>query len=112
MNVATRSGRNGVFMPLMPMSLRLEAPDGTAMEEYRIQDGAIEVRRLGDLGHDEAGWRRLTPAQLTDHVNRKTLLAQWLERRMGWRRLLRACLGEQNLWQFEESAPSLDRHAA
>lgn len=93
------------------MSLRLEAVDGTAIEEYRIDQGAVEVRRLGDLG-EQADWRRLTPAQLRDHVNRKTLLAQWLERRLGWRRLLRACLGENHLWQFEDSDLPLDRHAA
>lgn len=99
-------------MSLMPMSLRLEAADGTAIEEYRIDHGAVEVRRLLELDDHGAGWRRLTPAQLRDHVNRKTLLAQWLERRLGWRRLLRACLGEENLWQLENSDQTLDRHVA
>ena len=94
------------------MSLRLEAADGTAIEEYRIDRGTVEVRRLSDLTDDAAGWRRLTPAQLKDHVNRKTLLAQWLERRLGWRRLLRACLDEENLWQVENSDRTLDRHVA
>ena len=99
-------------MSPMPMSLRLEATDGTAIEEYRIDRGAVEVRRLSDLEDHGAGWRRLTPAQLRDHVNRKTLLAQWLERRLGWRRLLRACLGEENLWQAENSDRTLDRQVA
>ena len=99
-------------MSLMPMSLRLEAADGTAIEEYRIDREAVEVRRLSDLGDHGTGWRRLTSAQLRDHVNRKTLLAQWLEQRLGWRRLLRACLGEENLWQVENSERTLDRFVA
>jgi hypothetical protein len=99
-------------MSLMPMSLRLEAADGTAVEEYRIDRGAVEVRRLSDLGDHDTGWRRLTPAQLRDQVNRKTLLGQWLERRLGWRQLLRACLDEENLWQVENSDRTLDRHVA
>jgi hypothetical protein len=97
-------------MSAIPISLRLETPDGTAMEEYRIRDGAIELRRCSDLGDD--GWHRLTPAQLTDHVNRKTLLAQWLERRLGWRRLLRACIGEENSRQFENDSRPADRRIA
>jgi len=99
-------------MSLIPTSLRVEAPDGTAIEEYRIDHGAIEVRRFSDVGDNQAPWRQLTPAQLRDHVNRKTLLAQWLERRLGWRRLLRACLGRENLWQAEDSGQTPDRHAA
>ena len=106
------SGQNEVLMSLMPMSLRLETADGTAIEEYRIDRGAIEVRRLSDLGDHGTGWRRLTPAQLRDQVNRKTLLAQWLERRLGWRKLLRACLEEENLWQFEDSDRTLDQRVA
>ena len=94
------------------MSLRLEAPDGTAVEEYRIDQGAIEVRQVGGCGGNDAGWRRLTPAQLRDHVNRKTLLAQWLERRLGWRRLLRACLDEKNVWKIEDFGRTFDRHVA
>jgi hypothetical protein len=99
-------------MLLMPMSLRLEAADGTAIEEYRIDRGAVEVRSLSDLRDYGTGWRRLTPAQLRDQVNRKTLLAQWLERRLGWRQLLRACLEEENLWQVKNSDRTLDQHVA
>ena len=94
------------------MSLRLETADGTAMEEYRIDQGAVEVRCLSGLGEHDSDWRRLTPAQLRDHVNRKTLLAQWLERRLGWRRLLRACLEEKDLWQVEECDQTFDRQVA
>ena len=102
----------GVLMSLMPMSLRLEAADGTAIEEYRIEHGAIEVRHLSGCLETDAGWRRITPAQLRDHVNRKTLLAQWLERRLGWRQLLRACLGDENLWQVEDSDRTFDQRVA
>ncbi len=37
---------------------------------------------------------RLTPEQLSIHVERNTVVAQWLERRLGWRRLLQACVDQ------------------
>ena len=71
-------------------------------KEYRIIGERVEARTF--IPEDEAGrntendWWILTPDQLSDQVERNTAVAQWLERRMGWRALLRACVGE-NVWQ-------------
>ena len=75
--------------------LHIASTNGLDEEEYRICNGRVEVADLGQDRTTRAArvWRRLTPAQLSLHVERNTLVAQWLERRLGWRRLLRACLG-------------------
>ena len=86
-------------MALVPMCLRLEGPDRSAGQEYRIHDGQIQVRSLQQPEEDD-GWHRVTADQLADHVKRNTVVAQWLGHRLGWRRLLRACAAEQNLYQF------------
>ena len=86
-------------MALIPMRLRLESPARGAGEEYRIHDGQIQVRSLQQPEEDDE-WHRLTSYQLTDHVQRNTVVAQWLERRLGWRRLLQACVADQNLYHF------------
>ena len=90
-------------MALIPMCLRVETPDGRAVEEYCIRDGEIEVRQLqGYATERDREWHPVTPEQLTDHVNHNTVVAQWLERRLGWRRLLRACLAEElSLYQAD-----------
>jgi hypothetical protein len=89
-------------MTLIPMSLRLEAPDG--IEEYRIRDGEVEVRQLEHPVEEDRIWYRLTPRELTAHVKSNSVVAQWLKHRIGWRRLLRACLADKNLFP-EEVAP-------
>lgn len=99
-------------MALTPIHLRLEAPDGCA-EEYRIRDEHIEIRQLqDDATEDDRQWHQLTPEQLTDHVKRNTVVAQWLERRLGWRRLVRACVGEQALYSFGTAENTAERRAA
>lgn len=80
-------------MPLTPSYLRLEDTDGCSREEYRIRAGKVEARD----SQDTFEWITLTPQQLREHVEHKTVLAQWLERRLGWRGLLRACVDEENL---------------
>ncbi len=84
-------------MSLGSMRLRLESGDGFPAKEYRIEDGNVEVRTLdsegGPVRRTESMWWRLTPEQLSIHVERNTVVAQWLERRLGWRRLLQACVG-------------------
>jgi hypothetical protein len=103
--------RNGVsHMALTPMCLRLESSDGQA-NEYRIRQGTIEVREL-QAGENEGDWQRVTPEQLTDHVNRNTVVAQWLMRRLGWRRLLRACVTDWELYAAESGLTGSDRRAA
>ena len=82
--------------------LRLEAEDRSATQEYRVDDGKVEVRSLHPpSGYDppESSWYRLTPQQLRTHVERNTVVAQWLKRRLGWRRLLQACVSEEYDWK-------------
>ena len=85
--------------PTTPTSkrLRLEHDNGSPITEYSIEDGTVAVRTV-DLNRksdqdpdDESGWQQLTPEQLRFHVERHTVVAEWLEYRMGWRRLLHEC---------------------
>ena len=72
--------------------LRVDPGDGSPVEDYRIENGHVEMRVL-DFGLDSdcRQWRRLTREQLISHVMSNTLLAQWLQRRMGVHPLIRAC---------------------
>jgi hypothetical protein len=102
-------------MLLMPVKLRLEAADGSGAEEYRIQDGDIEVRRLrrpGEACHCEDDWQRLTPGQLSRHVHDNTVVAQWLRHRIGWRRLVLACADHETLNRFDVAESFRDQFAA
>jgi len=95
-------------MSLGSMRLRLESGDGSAAKEYRIEDGNVEGRTLDPEGgsprHTGSVWWRLTPEQLSIHVERNTVVAQWLERRLGWRRLLQACVGQEpSVWKVAEN---------
>ena len=77
--------------------LRLEPGNGSPITEYRIENGTVAVRtvdlnRRSGRDHDEeSGWQQLTPEQLRFHVERRTVVAEWLKHRLGWRRLLREC---------------------
>jgi hypothetical protein len=96
------------------MRLRLEAENGTAATEYRIDDGNVEVRNLHPPGsHDSAenSWQRLTPEQLSTQVEHNTVVAQWLERRLGWRRLVQAC-SNQETQHWRTADDDADRQAA
>jgi hypothetical protein len=99
-------------MALERMHLRLEAANGAEGKEYRICDGQIEVRGLECSSKDDWCWHRVTPEELTAHVNAGTVVAEWLKRRLGWRRLLRACMAEQDLYLFEAADRSPDHRAA
>ena|SRR5580704_9376666 len=90
------------------MRLRFESSDGCWAKEYRIEDGRVEVRaadpRAASVQDSGNVWRRLTPKQLSVHVERNSVVAQWLTRRLGWRRLLQACLVEEpNAWKVASS---------
>lgn len=86
-------------MALTPICLRLEGQDSRATEEYRIRDGQIELRLLPSSGdEDHCEWRTLSPQDLSAHVMRNTVVAQWLKHRLGWRRLLQACVAEDSFW--------------
>ena len=93
------------------MCLRLESLDGCT-EEYRIGEGEVEVRQLQHPLEEEHGWRQLTPGELTAHVNRNTVVAQWLMRRFGWQRLLRACVADQNLYFINDAQSASGQSAA
>ena len=62
-------------MSLGSVRLGLESGDGSPAKEYRIEDGNVEVRRLDPEGGSEGcpGWCRLTPEQLSIHVERNTV---------------------------------------
>jgi hypothetical protein len=71
-----------------------EFVDHFPIKEYRIKDGQVEARILDGGPEQETGWRIVSSDQLSSHVKRNTVVARWLERNLGWRRLLRACVGQ------------------
>jgi hypothetical protein len=77
---------------MAPGTPLLESMNHSAAREYRIRDGRVEAKSL-DCGDHENAWRELSPEQLSIHVRRNTPVARWLERTLGWRPLLRACVG-------------------
>jgi hypothetical protein len=96
------------------VTLRLEAADGSGIEEYRICEDGIEARNL-PLSPEQPGedaWRRLSARDLAAHVQNKTIVAQWLQRRLGWRRLLRACIDPEILRDFGVAENTPERYAA
>ena len=102
-------------MALIPMSLRLEAEDGSAGKEYRIYDGDVEVRKLHQTieGARRGGaWHRLTPGQLSTHVRRNTVVAEWLQRRLGWQRLLQKCVDLESVSDARLGESTQRRYAA
>ncbi len=110
------SGRETGYrtVALVPMSLRLEAVDGSASEEYRIRDGDIEVRSIepAEAARNGVVWHRITSKQLSNHVERNTIVAQWLRHRIGWRRLILKCADQEALESFGVADNAEDRFAA
>lgn len=94
------------------MCLRVEDPDGRTVAEYRIRDEEVEVRHLPVSTDDEDGWYQLSTEDLTSHVNRNTAIAQWLTRRLGWRRLLRLCIDERSHYLLDMAEKRADHRAA
>jgi hypothetical protein len=75
--------------------LRIDRGDGSAAVDYRIEHGRVESRTLemateGDSATCEQ-WQRLTAEQLTSHIMSDSVVAHWLQRRMGVYQLVRAC---------------------
>ena len=65
------------------------------VKEYRInKSGKIEARILDCGSEQEGDWREVSSEQLSSQVISNTAVARWLEHRLGWRRLLRACVGQ------------------
>ena len=85
------------------------------MEEQKSSAFGMDRSRLGAFGKIEANrineWRQLTPEQVSDLVARDSPVALWLNRRMGWKKLLQACLPEQTRQHFE-ALDREDRRAA
>ena len=79
-------------------------------KKYRVSDGEIQVRQLKS-GKDSGDWRTLSPAELTTQVEKKTILAQWLRQRLGWRVLLRSCVADQE-YLYGEAATESGHHSA
>jgi len=80
----------------VPISLVLETANGSATEEYRVIDGEIQVRELSPNPlEDSPKWRIVSPEELIVHVEKSTIVSQWLRQRLGWRGLLRACVADQ-----------------
>jgi hypothetical protein len=71
--------------------LRIDPCDGSPVVDYRIENGWVERHTLETVVTREERWQRLTPEQLSCHVMANTVVAQWLSRRMGVHRLIRAC---------------------
>ena len=78
----------------MEKTLVPESENLSTTKEYRVHDGRIEARILNDGSAHEAKWTEVSAEQLSSHVLANTAIARWLERNLGWRRLLRACVGE------------------
>jgi hypothetical protein len=93
---------------MIPQQLRLESAHGFPTKEYRLSHGKVEVRRLDSDNPytPESMWRRLTPQQLSDHVRRSDVVSKWLQQRIGWRRLLQMCVGEESTGWTATHAPA------
>lgn len=76
--------------------LRIDPGNDAPGMDYRIENGCVESRMVDDE-IDERGssteecWQRLTPQELSCLVTANPLVARWLSRRMGIRRVIRAC---------------------
>ena len=82
----------------------LESTSRSLAQEYRINDGRVEARVLSDGFEPEPTWWQLSPAQLSSHVKRNTEVARWLERSLGWQKLLWACVGEEPTGHSDDKA--------
>jgi len=112
MTISLAGKRGAQTMAQVNMRLRLESENGLETQEYRVDDGEVEVRSFHPQSRyalPESSWHRLTRQQLRSHVERNTVVAQWLEHRMGWRRLLQACVSQQpHEWTPTEGRVDVD----
>ena len=84
-------------MGQVPITLLLQNVGGSATEEYRVIDGEIQIRELSPNRPDKnSKWRILNSEKLIAHVEKNTIVSQWLRQRLGWRGLLRACVADQH----------------
>src|ERR1700741_3215628 len=80
--------------------LRIDPCDGSPVTEYRIESDHVASRTLETVAEGstttDQQWQRLTPEQLSSHALADTVVAQWLRKRMGVHRLIRACSPSAN----------------
>ena len=79
-------------MPMEKTQL-LECVDRFPIKEYRISDEKIEARILDGGPEQKSDWGLISSEQRSNHVRSNTAVARWLEGTLGWRALLRACVG-------------------
>jgi hypothetical protein len=73
----------------------LDSVNHSPVKEYRInKNGKVEARMLDCDTEQGNDWAEVSPEQLSSHVKKNTVVARWLERNLGWRRLLQACVGQ------------------
>ena len=82
----------------------VEFVDRFPVREYRISGEKIEARILVGGPEQKRDWRVVSSQQLSSHVMSNTAVARWLERNLGWRRLLRACVGLEPTKFAEDSS--------
>jgi len=69
-------------LPVLIPQIKVSQPDGSAMDEYRVRSGRVEVRALDSSGRTYPGyseWIVLTPEEIKMHFVRQTPVAQWLK---------------------------------
>lgn len=74
--------------------LCIDPGDGYPALEYRVESDRVECRIVEPAeksGITEKPWKVVSSQELSSHVMSGTVVAQWLKRRIGYRRLLRAC---------------------
>ena len=90
--------------------LRVDPGDGSPVQDYRIENGHVEMRLVDfnmKYAHQGEGrWRRLSREQLSWHVVGDTAVARWLQRRMGLHSLIRVC-AQTSCSEDESSSDSL-----
>ena len=78
-------------------NFQLESVSHVPVKEYRISaDGKIEARVLDGRREQDSAWKQVSPEHLSSHVRQNTAIARWLEQRLGWRRLLWACVADDS----------------
>ena len=74
--------------------LCIDPGDGSPALEYRVEENRIESRVVEpgpEKSNIEKPWITLSSQELSSHLMSGTIVAHWLQRRIGYRRLLRAC---------------------
>lgn len=68
--------------------LRIEPPDTTIFNEYRLRQGRLEMRTRDRSNRNYPSgwspWRPLTDGELNSHIALNTLVAQWMSSKL-WR---------------------------